>query len=81
MVNKISYSDIDDATFRLDVMRSDYLRERGWKSSSSGIPGAFVLWTREWNGKPLMADTSLAVQMQRWIDPPPDDPFGEASHG
>jgi hypothetical protein len=57
-------SDIEQEKSQLGYATADFLRSRGWKSTSS-TPGCYWLWTREWKGMTLMVSQDMAFAMER----------------
>lgn len=66
--------DVTEAKDRADDVAAKYLREAGWKHTSS-TPGCYWLWTRTLDdGRVLLVQQPLAVSMTPWIVAEPEEP-------
>jgi hypothetical protein len=44
-----------------------FLRERGWKHTSA-TPGSYWLWEREHEGRVILVQTNIAMNMEAWFE-------------
>lgn len=77
---RFTYEQIEEATDALELLKSDYLNERGWERTST-TPGFFWMWIKEIDGKRWTGDTSMAVAMQVYLDQCEEDAEFEVKDG
>lgn len=53
----------EDLEYRVDA----FLRERGWKSTSS-TPGAYWLWEREVKGRTILVEKEMALNIEEYLE-------------
>ena len=65
--DRLEHEQIRYARERLEYREADWLRRKGWKSTSA-TPGCLWMWEKEIDGRVILLSQATAAYMQAEID-------------
>ena len=59
--------EVDDMKDKMNLLLKQWLEKHGWENTSSSTPSSRWLWVKEIEGRTLMLDRDLAIEVQQRI--------------
>ena len=62
-MKNITHQDVEDAQVKVEFLVDDFLRQQGWRSTST-TPDCVWMWTKTWEGQRLLVHKDDALRME-----------------